>query len=196
MNTKKLALTIIFAALTIALNPAITHIAFPAPYAPFLWYQIWEIPIVVAFVLISPKSAVAVSLINAVVLLALFPGALLLGPFYNLIAILSMLLGLYIAHKVISRKGSEGVMENSTLKHVTILVTASTTLGIIFRVAVMTLVNYAVLRYPAPLGYSMPEVALIGIIPLIAIFNATLTLYTVPIGYFVARAIKPNIKLD
>jgi riboflavin transporter FmnP len=83
MRTKELTLTIIFAVLTIVLNPEISKIAFPAPYAPFLIYQIWEIPIVAALLLLSLRSAVAIAGLNAVVLFALFQGASPLGPFYN-----------------------------------------------------------------------------------------------------------------
>ena len=48
MNTKAISLTIVFTALTVALNPNLTGIFLAAPYAPFLIYQIWEIPIVAA----------------------------------------------------------------------------------------------------------------------------------------------------
>ena len=195
MNTKKLTLTIVFAAVTVALNPAFTKIAIPAPYAPFLFYQIWEIPILAAFILISPRSAVAISVLNAVVLLALFPGALLLGPFYNLLAVLSMLLGVYIVHKLLTRKNPKNETEKATLKQQTILITAATTLGIIFRVGIMTVVNYSVLRYPPPLGYSMPEAAVVASIPLIGLFNATLALYTIPAGYLIAKTVKSNLRL-
>jgi riboflavin transporter FmnP len=99
MKTKILAATIVFAALTVALNPAISGIGIPAPYAPYLIYGLWEIPIVAAFLLISATSGVAISLVNATVLFALFPGSLPAGPFYNLIAIFSMLLGLYLARR-------------------------------------------------------------------------------------------------
>lgn len=195
MNTKKLTLTIVFAAVTVALNPAFTKIAIPAPYAPFLFYQIWEIPILAAFILISPRSAVAISVLNAVVLLALFPGALLLGPFYNLLAVLSMLLGVYIVHKLLTRKNPKNETEKATLKQQTLLITAATALGIIFRVGIMTVVNYSVLRYPPPLGYSMPEAAVVAIIPLIGLFNATLALYTIPAGYLIAKTVKSNLRL-
>lgn len=195
MNTKKLTLTIVFAAVTVALNPAFTKIAIPAPYAPFLFYQIWEIPILAAFILISPRSAVAISVLNAVVLLALFPGALLLGPFYNLLAVLSMLLGVYIVHKLLTRKNPKNETEKATLKQQTLLITAATALGIIFRVGIMTVVNYSVLRYPPPLGYSMPEAAVVASIPLIGLFNATLALYTIPAGYLIAKTVKSNLRL-
>ena len=111
MNTKKLALTIVFAALTVALNPAFTYIAFMAPYAPGLIYQIWEIPIVVAFLIIGPIAGIAISLLNTVVLLAVFPGILPTGPFYNLAATLSMQVGIFAAY-TIAKKVTRGKTEN------------------------------------------------------------------------------------
>ena len=107
MNTKALAITIVFAALTVALNPGVSGIGVPAPYAPYLIYGLWEIPIVTAFLLINPASAIAISILNSVVLFAFFPGPLPTGPFYNLIAIFSTLLGLYIAQKFIKHEPSE-----------------------------------------------------------------------------------------
>jgi riboflavin transporter FmnP len=195
MNTKTIAITIVFAALTVALNPVFTGIGVPAPYAPFLIYQIWEIPIVAAFLLISPKSGVAISILNAAVLLALFPGALLLGPFYNLIAIISMLSGIYMAHRILREK-----MKKVTVQLETKLITLSTVIGITFRVitfrvGIMSIVNYVVLRYPPPIGYSTPEAAIIATLPLIGLFNATLALYTIPLGHFIADAIRSNLKL-
>jgi riboflavin transporter FmnP len=190
MNTKAIAVTIVFAALTVALNPVFTGIGVPAPYMPFLIYQIWEIPIVAAFLLISPKSGVAISILNAAVLLALFPGALLLGPFYNLIAIISMLSGIYMAHRILREK-----MKKVTVQLETKLVTLSTVIGITFRVGIMSIVNYVVLRYPPPIGYSTPEAAIIATLPLIGLFNATLALYTIPLGHFIADAIRSNLKL-
>jgi uncharacterized membrane protein YiaA len=157
---------------------------------PFLIYQIWEIPIVAAFLLISPKSGVAISILNAAVLLALFPGALLLGPFYNLIAIISMLSGIYMAHRILREK-----MKKVTVQLETKLVTLSTVIGITFRVGIMSIVNYVVLRYPPPIGYSTPEAAIIATLPLIGLFNATLALYTIPLGHFIADAIRSNLKL-
>ena len=190
MNTKTITITIVFTALTVALNPVFTGIGVPAPYMPFLIYQIWEIPIVAAFLLISPKSGVAISILNAAVLLALFPGALLLGPFYNLIAILSMLSGIYMAHRILREKTKKATVQLETK-----LVTLSTVIGIIFRVGIMSIVNYVVLRYPSPIGFSTPEAAIIASLPLIGLFNATLALYTIPLGHFIADAIRSNLKL-
>jgi riboflavin transporter FmnP len=150
MNTKELATTIIFAALTVALNPGVSGIGIPAPYAPFLIYGLWEIPIVAAFLLISPASGIIISLLNAAVLFAFFPGPLPTGPFYNLIALFSMMLGLYIARRFINRGGAH---KQNVLK----IAAASTILGIVLRVVVMTFVNYFTLQQPYPIGFQLTE---------------------------------------
>ncbi len=194
MNTKAIATTIVFAAVTVALNPAISGIAVPAFYAPFLFYQIWEIPIVAAFVLISRKSGVAIAMLNAVILFALFPGFLPAGPFYNLAAVLSMLSGIYIAQRVLTI-GSSPENPTNSLRSEAKLVTVATAVGIVFRVAVMSVVNYVALGQPFPFGYELNELAVLASLPLIAIFNATLALYTIPLGYSIANAIKSRLKL-
>ena len=196
MNTKTLAITIVFAAVTVALNPAISGIAVPAFYAPFLFYQIWEIPIVAAFVLISRKSGIAIAALNALILFALFPGFLPSGPFYNLFAVLSMLAGIYIAQKALAQGFLKGKTPNSSLQFEAKMITLSTVIGIILRTGIMSIVNYAVLRYPYPIGYQMPETLILGYLPLIGLFNATLALYTVPLGYSIAKVINRNLKLN
>jgi riboflavin transporter FmnP len=193
MNTKTLATTIVFAAVTIALNPAFTNIAFPAPYAMFLFYQIWEIPIVVAFILSGPKSGVTIAILNTAVLLVVFPGASPTGPFYNLAACLSTLLGIYLAYKLVASKQKT---EKSTFRYGTKTIAFSTVLGIVFRVGIMSIVNYVFLRYPPPFGYAMPEAAVVATLPLIGFFNATLALYTIPLGLLIAKVISSNLKLN
>jgi riboflavin transporter FmnP len=192
MNTKTLALTIVFAAITIALNPAFTNIAFPAPFAMFLFYQIWEIPIVVAFLLSGPKSGVTITLLNTGVLLAIFPGASPTGPFYNLAAALSMLLGIYLAFTLFASKQKT---DKKPFRYGTKTIAFSIVLGIVFRVGIMSIVNYAFLRFPPPIGYLYPEGAIIAFLPVVGFFNFTLALYTIPIGLLIAKMISSNLKL-
>jgi riboflavin transporter FmnP len=187
MNTKALATTIVFAALTVALNPGVSGIGVPAPYAPYLIYGLWEIPVVTAFLLINPASAIAISILNSVVLFAFFPGPLPTGPFYNLIAIFSTLLGLYVAQKFIKHEPSE---QKNVLK----IAVASTGLGIVLRVVVMTVVNYVTLQQPYPIGFELEEIAVIASLPLTAVFNGTVVLYTIPIGEFIANIVKSRLK--
>jgi riboflavin transporter FmnP len=187
MNTKALAASIIFAALTVVLNPAISGIGIPAPYAPFLIYGLWEIPIVAAFLLISPASGILIALLNAVVLFAFFPGALPTGPFYNLVAIFSMLLGVYVGRKFFATKSARG---QNVLK----IAAASTVLGIALRAAVMTVVNYVTLRFDFPIGFSMLDSEILGFLPLAALFNGTVALYTVPMGELIVDVVKSRLK--
>ncbi|MDH5419011.1 MAG: hypothetical protein OEY39_06170 [Candidatus Bathyarchaeota archaeon] len=179
MESKKIAAIAIFTALSVAL--VLSPAKFPAPYAPFLKYQIWEIPIVTAFLLYGPLVGVATSTINTIILLVVYPGDLPIGPLYNLAAVLSMLLGIYIIHRFVAERFSR--------RQETILTAFSTVLGSIARVGVMSIVNLVFLRYPYPIGFSIPVEALTAMLPAIALFNATIVLYTIPLGYFVSRAV-------
>jgi len=179
MESKTIATIAVFTALSVAL--VLSPAKFPAPYALFLKYQIWEIPIVAAFLLYGPLVGVATSIINTMVLLVVYPGDLPTGPLYNLAAVLSTLLGIYIIHKFAARYFSK--------RQETILTAFSTALGSIARVGVMTIVNWVFLQYPYPIGFSMSAEAITAMLPVIGLFNATLALYTIPLGYFVSRAV-------
>jgi hypothetical protein len=128
------------------------------------------------------------------VLLALFigPGGLPAGPFYNLAANLCMLLGVYTANKVFSLLSKpEGKKIN--YKGETLLVVTATALAMTLRTAIMTVVNYLTLGYPYPFGYSLPPSGIIPILPLIGFFNATLALYTVPLGYTISNVVRRSL---
>jgi len=186
MNSKTIAVIAIFAALTVALTIT-SPVRIPAPPpVSFLKYTVWEIPIVVAFMLFGSSVGVVVAIINAIVLLAVYPGDLPVGPLYNLTAVLSMLLGIYVTHKLIT-KGFK--MQSKTL-----LAAMSTALGGMLRVGIMTIVNWTFLRYPYPVGFSMPDVALLPLLPFIGLFNFITVLYTVPFGHFLARVVSAGTK--
>jgi riboflavin transporter FmnP len=184
MKTKTIANIVVFAALTIVLNlwgPKI-----PAPYLTFLKYQIWEIPIVTAFLLFGSIVSVLIAIANTLMLFVVYPGDLPTGPLYNLAAVLSMLLGIYLIHKILAKRSSK--------QNEAIVATSSTVFGIISRVGIMAIINYALLRYPPPVGYSSPEELILVWLPLIGIFNATLALYTIPLGHIIAKAVRSAIK--
>ncbi|MFQ6081444.1 MAG: hypothetical protein ACE5OW_07245 [Candidatus Bathyarchaeia archaeon] len=185
MESKTIASVSVFAAFTVALN--LSPIKIPAPYAPFLIYEIWEIPIVAAFLLYGPSVGVAISIVNTIVLLGVFPGALPTGPLYNLAAVLSMLLGIYVVQKFATRSFRR--------RQEVILIASSTALGIVGRVGIMTVVNWTFLPFPPPLGFAMPLEALAMLLPVIGVFNATLALYTIPLGYFIAKAVSSGAKI-
>jgi riboflavin transporter FmnP len=193
MNTKTLALMIIFTALTIAVNIAGPKI--PAPYAPFLQYQLWEIPIVIAFIAIGVKEGLFISVVNALFLVVYDPGPILMGPFYNLLAVLSMMLGFFIPYKLATRGIGIENIKRMVKQKVTILIVSTTALGIIVRVVVMSVTNYFALPQTAPIGLSIPVPDTLVILPLIAVFNASVAVYTIPIGLGIAIAISSRFKL-
>ena len=180
MKSVRLALIAVFVALTIALNIAGPKI--PAPYAPFLFYQVWEIPIVVAFLALGPLDGVVVTVINTLVLLEYFPGSLPTGPLYNLIAVLSMFLGIYLPYKIATRKCPTEKLSSYLRQHLAVITISATTLGIITRVLVTTVVNYFSLQQPYPIGFSYPSQAALAFLPLSILFNATVAIYTIPIA--------------
>ena len=194
MNTKKLSLTIVFAALASALNPTFTQIQLYAPFAQGLIYQVWEIPIVIAFLIISPAAGLGVSLLNTAVLFALFPGALPTGPIYNLAATLSMQVGIFAVVAIGKRFFCSKKTDTNILYKAKWLAVATAT-GILTRVAFMSLVLYFALPQPSPIGFSFPLSATIGYLPFAALFNATLALYTIPIGWVIAQRVQKVLHL-
>jgi riboflavin transporter FmnP len=194
LDTKKLSLTIVFAALTIALNPTFTYIGFYAPFAQGLVYQIWEIPIVVAFLIISPIAGLAISLLNTAVLFAIFPGALPTGPAYNLAATLSMQVGIFTALAIGKKVScSKNQQTNPLFKPKWAAVSTGT--GILTRVAFMSVILFFALPQPSPIGFSFPLSATIGYLPFAAFFNASLALYTIPIGFLIAQRVQKILHL-
>jgi riboflavin transporter FmnP len=194
METKRLTLIIIFIALTVALNVAGPKI--PAPYLPFLYYQVWEIPIVVAFLAMGPKAGIVITTINTFILLAVFPGALPVGPLYNFIAVLAMLLGIYLPYKIATRKCPTEHLSSFLQKHIKLITVSATALGIVFRIIVTTPANYIALQLAYPFGFGLSSSGSIALLPLIAFFNATVALYTIPIALAISVAIVSRFKLQ
>ena len=186
MDSKTLTIVTVFAAMSIVLS--LSPLKFSAPFAPFLKYQIWEIAIVTAFLLYGFKVGISISIINTLVLFVFYPGDLPTGPIYNFIAVISTLLGIYIIKQVLESRFN-GRKE-------AIIVILSTTFGIIIRTVIMTIVNWIVLPYPPPFGYNIPPEGLESILSVIAVFNASIVLYTIPISYIIARAIGVSTKFQ
>jgi uncharacterized membrane protein (DUF2068 family) len=88
---------------------------------------------------------VLISIINTLVLIAVFPGALPTGPLYNLAAILGMLLGIGMIKIFVERHSPKNEA------FVAALLTIS---GAVVRALLMALINWALLRFPPPVGYA------------------------------------------
>lgn len=167
-------------ALAIVLNLVVRV---PAFYDVYLVYEVWEVPIVLALLLIGFWGGVVVAILNTVYLFT-NPGPVLLGPVYNFAAVISMILGLVAAQKILgSRKWSSVT-----------LVGLATALGALSRMGVMTLVNAAVVTQPPPIGYAIPASLLTETLLFTGIFNLTVTLYTVPLAYSARKVLASRYK--
>ena len=194
MNAKALSLIIIFTALAAALN--IYGPKIPFPLAPFLYFQLWEIPIVIGFLMVGPKSGIIVSVINTLILLIVFPGALPTGPLYNFVALVAMFLGIYLPYWFAKRGCKNENFGTYLKKHLIFFSLSATGMGIALRVLLLTVINYFALQQPYPIGFSMPQEAVLAFLPLGAIFNGIVALYTIPIAIGIAAAVMSRIKLQ
>ena len=172
-RSRWVSLVAILTAMAVVLN----GLTIPAPYEPFLLYGIWEIPVLLAFLLLGFGGGLAVAALNGLALEFINPGGLPTGPLYNLVAEVAMFAGVLAARRFMKGRGTPA------------LVFASTILGAVARTGVMTVVNWAVLPQPYPVGFSIPQAAVPGFLVLIGIFNATVCLYVIPVAFGASRAI-------
>ena len=183
LNRKSLTASILFSSIALVLHPPFLPLGIPAPYAPFLIYQIWEIPLFICLLLFGPTAAVISGIINFISLLIFFPGQLISGPIYNLIAIYSSYLGIILVKRTIIKNHKFDY--KISFKNI-IMVTPS---SMILRTLIMTIVNYIALPRPPPIGFSIPMEAMPTTLGLIAIFNATTIIYSIPIAFSITKTI-------
>ncbi len=184
-NSRRLSLEALLTALAVVLN---LTISFPAPYLTYLTYEVWEVPIVLALLILGLRSGVTVAVLNSVVLELVKAGALPTGPIYNFAAIVAMFVGILAAQRVAKRRGWGFAA----------LFAASTVLGVITRTSIMTLVNAIILPLPYPIGFGSFGVTVSQVPALlipIGLFNFTVALYTIPLAHTVQRAISTRYRL-
>lgn len=190
MNSKAIAMIIAFTALTIVLNP----VRIPTIFWPGFFYRLWEIPIVVAFLLFGWRIGVLVAVLNVLAQIMLFPipAGVLAYP-WGLVATLTMLLGIYIANKLFKVR-SEDSRVSLGFKPVVYF----TMLGIAIRAMIMPFVDYAVYHslLPIALGRSFSEAYVVALIPAIILFNIIVPFYTVPIGYLISKKLSKSLKIE
>ena len=189
VNTKAITMAIVFAALSIVLN----LVRIPAVYWPGFFYQLWEIPIVIAFLLFGPRIGISVAVLNVLAQIVLFPvpAGIIAYP-WALVATLTMLLGVHLAYKFFSSRPS-----NDRPLFGAKPIVYFTSLGIAFRAGIMPFVDYAMYHslLPIVIGRSFTEAYVTALIPAFIVFNITVPLYTVPIGYHIASHLIKSLKL-
>lgn len=184
MNTKVLAMTIVFTSVTILLNPRFSGIAIPS-FVPGLWFQIWEIPVFAAFLILGLKASVLIAVLNTIVLQAVSPGVPFNVPSANLLAVLATLLGIYLTQKTIIRKETK---EDKDAKLSELFV--STIIGSLCRLVTMLVYIYVLAVLAGTLQIVVP------LFPFIAIYDTIVVLYSVPLAYAIVKAVHKYLKLE
>jgi len=189
LDRRSLTASILFSSIALVLHPPFLPLAIPAPYAPFLFYTIWEIPLYICLFLFGPTTAIISGIINFISLLVFFPGQLISGPIYNLIAIFGSYTGVVLIKR---RKFVQDTnnTKNDILSFNMLFIIAS---PMIFRTVIMTVVNFIALPMPPPIGFSIPMEVMPTTLGLIAIFNSTTIMYSIPIAYWITKAAKSAI---
>jgi riboflavin transporter FmnP len=189
MNTRSIAIIITFTALCIVLIP----LRIPTVYWPGFYYYFWEIPIVAAFLLFGFKIALSISVLNTLARMVILPLANpLIIPIINFQPLLTMLLGVYLAQKLVLRRASEGKSISDARKGAYV-----TALGVAVRATIMPFIDYAYYYtlFPFFLGRTFSEAYVIAILPGIVLFNILVPLYGVSIGYLVAKTVGKSLKI-
>jgi riboflavin transporter FmnP len=102
-NARSIALVTTLAGVAVVLNPAISGLGVPYPPFPSLIFNVWEIPVMVVFLLYGFKLGMGVASVNALFLFTVWPGPS--RPFYALgtvVSAFSMMLGIYLMYKIFS----------------------------------------------------------------------------------------------
>jgi len=178
-RTSRISLVALFTALAVVLN----GLTVPAPYAGFLLYGIWEVPVLLGLLMLGSWGGLTVAALNGVALEFINPGGLPTGPLYNFVAEVSMFGGVLVAARITRGRGAlAGVV-------------AATALGAAVRTAVMSVVNWMVLAQPYPIGFGtfgVTQAQVPWLLVLIGVFNATVALYVVPAAYGIRNVIPPR----
>ena len=168
---------------------AILPLSFSFPLIPYLKFDLAEIPIILAFLLLGPKAGAISSIVYWLVLL-LVGSYTPLGPTMKFIAVGMLVLGFWLGFKL-SRNGWRGLLLGSLI-------------GCALRVGAMTLLNYLVLAFVFPefleiavasistilgLRFSSGSAALFMVMALTAVFNILHTILSIVPAYLLIRSL-------
>ena len=192
MDAKSIALTIVFSSIAISLN----IVKIPVIFYPGNFYQISQIPVVVAFLLFGAGIGIFVGVLSMAGGLALFPlgpAGLIVYPM-DFVSLVLMFAGLYVFSRFLKRRNYSGRF--SIWKKPVFGLTVG---AIAFRGGFMSFVDYGVIFHvllPLILGLNRPEAVIVGLIPVFVLYNVTVPLYTIPIAYLLAVKIGKYLKIE
>ncbi len=177
-KSSRLTGTALLAALTIVLDYALkfSGLKIPFPWMPTLKFDFTGIPIALSLLMYGLPSAMTTSAVAFVAIIA--RSGDVVGASMKFVAEFSTVLGLTIGMKLAEKLGP-GLSRVS-----------GSSLGIVFRVAAMSLANLAVL----PAFYGIPGGVAFGMLPLIAVFNVVQGAITILLGIFIYQAVKRRLR--
>jgi len=103
--------------------------------------------------------------------------------------------GIYIPYLIATRGYKTENLSDILKKHAKTISMSATVLGIVVRIAVTSVVNYFTLQQPSPVGFSYKPAAALAFLPLGALFNGSVALYTIPVAFAIAIPILSRFKL-
>ena len=179
VNTAKLTGTAILAALVIIFDYSLkfSGLKIPFPWMPFLKFDFTGVPIVVSFLLFGSSSSAITSTV-ACLGIVLRSGDLVGGVMKG-IAEFSTVLGMALGLRLMGRFNAG----SRSTKIVSIV------LGVLLRILSMSVWNLVVLPY----AYGMPFGVVVGMLPLLGVFNGIQGTITTFIGYVLYEAYTRSI---
>lgn len=112
---------------------ALIHLKIPFPPLPFLTFRFDEIPCVIAFLIFGFRAGLTVAFIEFLALNLGKPYHVLIGPLMKFLAIVSMLMGLAVADRLLRLRLRE-------LRRSNIMILLF--MGVIFRISVMAFATF------------------------------------------------------
>ena len=106
-----------------------------------------------------------------------------------------MMLGIYIPYLIATRGCKTETLSDTLKNHAKIISISATASGIVIRIAITSAVNYFTLQQPSPVGFSYKPAAALAFLPLGAVFNGTVALYTIPIAFAITVPVISRFKL-
>jgi riboflavin transporter FmnP len=179
-RTPKLTGTAILAALVIVFDYTLKYSGFkiPFPWYPNLKFDFTGIPIVLSLLMYGLYSSLTTCLVAGVGIVA--RSGNLVSAFMKVAAELSTIIGLFVGGVLVSRLD---------VKSTNIAKLTGSLTGIVFRILIMSAVNLYVL----PSVYRVPHSVVVGLLPLIALFNAIQGGITIGFGYFLFNGIRSRL---
>ena len=177
-RTSRLTGTAILAALVIVFDYTLkfSGLKIPFPWMPFLKFDFTGVPIVIALLLFDLQSSLSVSFIAGLGILA--RSGDFIGASMKVLAEATTVVGIFLGERFVfpgkERKG---------IKFIPFVI------GLMLRIIVMMIANLIVL----PNAYGIPWSVVIGMIPMLGVFNAIQGAISIFLGNFLNEAYKLRI---